>query len=123
MAGCDHRSSDCALVLHRERDRGGWGWHWSQDHRESVTRENLRRSSGKAVGKETNGFRSDSITDDEVLLPLSEIERKHILKVLSRTGGNKQAAARILGIDRTTLQRKLERYDVEAANGNTTNGS
>jgi len=51
--------------------------------------------------------------DDEVLLPLSEIERRHILLVLSRTHGNKQAAARILGIDRTTLQRKLERYDLE----------
>jgi two-component system, NtrC family, response regulator AtoC len=52
-------------------------------------------------------------TDDEVLLPLAEIERQHILRVLTRTGGNKQAAARVLGIDRTTLQRKLERYDLE----------
>src|SRR5207237_6895221 len=50
---------------------------------------------------------------NEVLLPLSEIERRHILRVLTRTGGNKQAAARVLGIDRTTLQRKLERYDLE----------
>jgi len=50
-------------------------------------------------------------------LPLSEIERRHILRVLTRTGGNKQAAARILGIDRTTLQRKLERYDLEANGG------
>ena len=52
-------------------------------------------------------------TADEVLLPLSEIERRHILRVLERTGGNKQAAARTLGIDRTTLQRKLERYELE----------
>lgn len=55
--------------------------------------------------------------DEQVLLPLSEIERRHILRVLVRTGGNKQAAARILGIDRTTLQRKLERYDLEKGNG------
>ena len=56
---------------------------------------------------------TDSETANEVLLPLSEVERRHILRVLTRTGGNKQAAARLLGIDRTTLQRKLERYDLE----------
>jgi DNA-binding NtrC family response regulator len=78
--------------------------------------ERVRRSF-KAIGKETNGGRADTVEDDEVLLPLSEIERRHILRVLSRTGGNKQAAARILGIDRTTLQRKLERYDLEANGG------
>jgi transcriptional regulator with PAS, ATPase and Fis domain len=81
------------------------------------------RRSFKAIGKEANGLSTETIEDDEVILPLSEIERRHILRVLSRTGGNKQAAARILGIDRTTLQRKLERYDLEAANGGTTNGS
>jgi DNA-binding NtrC family response regulator len=50
---------------------------------------------------------------DHTLLPLSEVERRHILNVLERTAGNKQAAARILGIDRTTLQRKLERYELD----------
>jgi DNA-binding NtrC family response regulator len=78
--------------------------------------ERVRRSF-KAIGKEANGGRADTVEDDEVLLPLSEIERRHILRVLSRTGGNKQAAARILGIDRTTLQRKLERYDLDANGG------
>jgi DNA-binding protein Fis len=37
---------------------------------------------------------------------------------LAHTGGNKQAAARILGIDRTTLQRKLERYELDNGNSN-----
>jgi Nif-specific regulatory protein len=46
-------------------------------------------------------------------MSLSELERRHISRVLARTAGNKQAAARILGIDRTTLQRKLDRYEVE----------
>ena len=58
---------------------------------------------------------ADGNADDQVLSPLSEVERRHILRVLAHTGGNKQAAARILGIDRTTLQRKLERYDLEQA--------
>ncbi len=52
---------------------------------------------------------------DEELLSLAEVESRHIFLVLARTGGNKQAAARVLGIDRTTLQRKLERYNLEQA--------
>jgi DNA-binding NtrC family response regulator len=78
--------------------------------------ERVRRSF-KKIGKESNGDRATSVEEDEILLPLSDIERRHILRVLSRTGGNKQAAARILGIDRTTLQRKLERYELEGSNG------
>ncbi|MFQ5526814.1 MAG: sigma 54-interacting transcriptional regulator [Thermoanaerobaculia bacterium] len=39
-------------------------------------------------------------------LDLDSIERQHIGKVLRLTGGNKSRAARILGIDRRTLQRK-----------------
>jgi len=47
------------------------------------------------------------------LLSLSEVESRHISLVLAGTGGNKQAAARVLGIDRTTLQRKIDRYNLD----------
>ncbi|HWS98647.1 MAG TPA: sigma-54 dependent transcriptional regulator [Pyrinomonadaceae bacterium] len=55
----------------------------------------------------------DGDGEDGDLLSLAEVEGRHIFRVLARTGGNKQAAARVLGIDRTTLQRKLERYSME----------
>jgi transcriptional regulator with PAS, ATPase and Fis domain len=40
---------------------------------------------------------------------LAEAETDQIRKVLSATGGNKSRAARILGIERKTLYRKLEK--------------
>lgn len=43
-------------------------------------------------------------------LSLAEIEKRHILRVLSSTGGNKTRAARILGIDTKTLYNKLKSY-------------
>jgi two-component system response regulator HydG len=46
----------------------------------------------------------------DVLLPLEEVERRHILRVLDSVDGNKTLAAQILGVDRKTLYRKLERY-------------
>ena len=44
---------------------------------------------------------------------LPEAEKAIILATLDRTGGNKTAAARILGIGLRTLYRKLEQYEAE----------
>ncbi|MGD2114297.1 MAG: sigma 54-interacting transcriptional regulator [Acidobacteriota bacterium] len=46
--------------------------------------------------------------DDETGQPLdlARLEERHIAKVLEMTGGNKTAAAKVLGITRRTLQRK-----------------
>ena len=44
------------------------------------------------------------------LLSLEEVERRHVERVLAAVGGNRQAAARILGIDRSTLYRKMKRF-------------
>jgi DNA-binding NtrC family response regulator len=40
---------------------------------------------------------------------MEEVERRYILKVLEAVGGNKTLAAQVLGFDRRTLYRKLER--------------
>ncbi len=44
---------------------------------------------------------------------LADIERRHILATLEYTKGNKSRAAGILGIERSTLDRKLRRYAIE----------
>jgi two-component system, NtrC family, response regulator AtoC len=46
------------------------------------------------------------------LVSLEEVERRHILQVLETSSGNKSRAAKILGLDRKTLYRKLEAYGV-----------
>jgi two-component system response regulator HydG len=50
--------------------------------------------------------------DPSELVPLSEVERLYIARVMESVGGNKAAAARILGIDRKRLYRMLDRLDV-----------
>jgi DNA-binding NtrC family response regulator len=44
------------------------------------------------------------------LLTLADVEKEHILYVLNATGGNISRAARILGISRPKLYRKIEQY-------------
>jgi len=48
--------------------------------------------------------------DPTELVPLEEVERRYVLRVLDAAGGNKTLAARILGLDRKTLHRKIERF-------------
>lgn len=52
-----------------------------------------------------------------------EAEREHILSVLQRTKGNRARTARILGISRKTLWKKLKRLGADSPttlpNGNT----
>jgi DNA-binding NtrC family response regulator len=50
------------------------------------------------------------LVDLTELVPLEEVERRHILRVLEAVGGSRTLAARTLGLDRKTLYRKLERY-------------
>ena len=44
--------------------------------------------------------------------PLEEVEKRYILSVLDKTGGNKKKAAEILKISRTTLISRLKTYGV-----------
>ena len=53
----------------------------------------------------------------EPLQSLDEVERRHVLEVLAATGGNRSAAARILGIERKTLSRKLKAWGAPDADG------
>jgi len=46
----------------------------------------------------------------ESVIPLEEMERQAILRALAGAGGDKMLAARLLGIGKTTLYRKLRKY-------------
>jgi len=50
----------------------------------------------------------NSSTDE--LLPMDEVEKRYISKVLSRTGHNIKTAGKILAMPRTTLWRRIKKY-------------
>jgi len=49
--------------------------------------------------------------DPNQMLPLAEMERRHVLRVLDQVGGNKVQAAKILGINRATVYRIVNEAD------------
>ena len=50
-----------------------------------------------------------AVADEDLLVT---VEREHIQRALVRAGGNKKAAARMLGLSRRALYRRLERLDL-----------
>lgn len=48
--------------------------------------------------------------DGEDLLPLDEVEKRHIEKVLEKTGWNRNLTCEILDLPRTSLWRKMKKY-------------
>ena len=45
---------------------------------------------------------------------LEEMERKHIEATLQSTEWNKSKTAQILGIERSTLDRKIKKYNIDS---------
>jgi DNA-binding NtrC family response regulator len=57
------------------------------------------------------------VTENEEMLPLAEMERRHVLRVLERVGGNKARAAKVLGINRATVYRIMGENGSDAQTG------
>jgi DNA-binding NtrC family response regulator len=66
---------------------------------------NLQQASGEVL------------PDTDEVVPLEELERRAIVRALRETSGDKLAAARLLGIGKTTLYRKLKLYQTATAGG------
>ena len=71
------------------------------------------RSSTWATCPRTCNTLPSSTPESDELEPLEELERRAIFRALRETGGDKLAAARLLGIGKTTLYRKLKQYETE----------
>ncbi|WP_028986378.1 sigma-54-dependent transcriptional regulator [Thermicanus aegyptius] len=78
------------------------------------------RGEGSAIGE--GGAKEEEVgkkrepeehAGEDLLLPLEEMEKRHILRVLKECRGNKSKAAQILRISLRNLYRKLEAYGVK----------
>jgi transcriptional regulator with GAF, ATPase, and Fis domain len=67
--------------------------------------------SGKGASRPAEAAAPAALADEPATL--RDLERAHIARVMQRTAGNKKEAARVLGIDRSTLYAKLKAYGLE----------
>jgi Nif-specific regulatory protein len=75
---------------------------------ENVIQAAVALAPGDEITEEDLRLEEETTTGESVaLISLADLERLHIERVLRAVDGNRQAAARILGIDRSTLYRKM----------------
>src|SRR5947209_1516176 len=75
--------------------------------------ERVRRGSESVAKNIEEGAQAASAQQEE-WLTLEEMEKRYVARVLEHTGGNKQAAARLLGVDRKTIERMMKRYNIHS---------
>jgi len=89
-----------------------YGWPGNVRELRNVVERLAVMTSGTDVTAEEVAFNlPGTAPETEAALPtLEEVERRHILRVLRRTDGNRAQAAKILGVDPKTLYNKMKAY-------------
>lgn len=112
------------MFLEQQGNRAGFtatalgalrGYAWPGNVRElhNAVRSAAQLSRGMAVEPAhlPDAVLQPALTENDPLLSLYEAEKRHVLRVLDACGGQLVDAARVLGIGRTTLWRKLKQYE------------
>jgi len=85
----------------------------SLSHGPLLTPDDLPESIRQSAGQAAENTPAAGHEGEEACLTLEEVERRHLVRVLKETKGNKVKAAKILGIDRRTLYRMAERFGLD----------
>ncbi len=76
-----------------------------------ITKKDLILADFEIPSKKASNTSKETI-DPENILPLEEVEKNYILKVLKALNWNKSLASKKLGIDRKTLSLKLKKWNI-----------
>lgn len=96
-------------------------WEGNVRELENIIERAITITDDEIIGRDDlpDDIKNNAVKSSENILPypahqtLFDIERLHIENVLKASDGNKSKAARTLGIDYTTLLRKLKSMDIE----------
>jgi DNA-binding NtrC family response regulator len=78
--------------------------------------ERIRNYSQEQLSENANLTAAALREVEEQWVPLAEIEARYVRRVLVHLKGNKQATARLLGVDRKTLDRMIKRHNIDFIN-------
>jgi DNA-binding NtrC family response regulator len=79
--------------------------------------DQIRSYQVSSAGGEAQPGADSADPENERWLTLAEVEANYVKRVLEHTKGNKQAAVRLLDVDRKTVERMIRRYDIKIEHG------
>lgn len=91
----------------------GYGWPGNVRQLRNVVDSAVVMSEGNTILPDDLGLRDAGSSDQLQSLSIEFWERKLVQEALKRTDGNMPEAAKLLGIGRATLYRKVEEYGIE----------
>jgi two-component system NtrC family response regulator len=88
--------------------------HWKGNIRElkNIIERAVILVNGNVIGPDLLPYEFNHAQETSSSMEMVDVERQHIMKVLSHTRGNKTETAKLLGIGLTTLYRKIEEYNI-----------
>jgi DNA-binding NtrC family response regulator len=105
-----HEASACLIK---------YSWPGNVRELENIIERSIALSNGETVDvkdlpEHLFQMKSSDLIDDLAVdnMPLTEVEKRYIVKILQRTNWHQSKAAQILGIDRKTLYRKIKEYNL-----------
>jgi len=116
------RSGGKKLVLSPQAAESLLAYNWPGNVRElenamerAVALARFEQVMAEDLPEKIRNYRPDrfvlSVDEPQEVLPLEEIERRYIYRVIKMLNGNKARAAELLGLDRRTLYRRIEKYE------------
>ena len=116
---CEANNKTCAISEDAMSHLMGYDWPGNVRELENAIEHAIALRSGSILHvsdlpSNLHHASGEKLPQNDEVLPLEELERRAILWVLQKAGGDKLAAARLLGIGKTTLYRKLKQYEFQA---------
>jgi two-component system, NtrC family, response regulator HydG len=108
-----YQKQDLVLSGSAEKKLMNYSWPGNIRELQHVMERAVILSSGKTIEADAIYIQSETVANLNILTNIEDLEKAAIVKAIQNNHGNLSKAAQELGLGRTTLYRKMQKYDIQ----------